>query len=95
MNYMRFIDPSDKWYFGNRKTPDGYEQFNEDWALSPEGDMSFHNDRYYISHDRLKEDDWILHLMGKGWFDANTFLPAYFEACRRNGIKVVKIRIQY
>lgn len=74
--------------------PDGFEPFNEDWFLSPEGDM-LNASEYYIPSDRLGEDDWILHCMGRNWFDANTYLPAFFEACRRAKIKVVKMRIDY
>ena len=50
---------------------------------------------YVICSDVLDHDDWILLLTVKRWFDANTFLPAYFEACRRKGLKVVQMRIDY
>ena len=89
------IETKCKWSYGWPGCPKGYEQFNEDWQLSERGDMCFHNSRYYIDADRLKESDWIIHLMGKVWFDANTFLPAYFEACRRAGIKKVTITTIY
>lgn len=73
---------------------EGFSQFNEDWWISPQGDMNHVSD-YCINAYRLGEDDWILHLMEKSWFDANTFLPAYFEACRRAEIKTVEIRVRY
>ena len=77
-----------------RELPRGYAMFNEDWALSKKGDMRG-NGCYDIISERLEEGDWILHLMEKMWFDANTFLPAYFEACRRAGIKQVTITTFY
>lgn len=92
---QRIIETKSKWSFGWPGCPNGYEQFNEDWQLSPKGDMCFHNGRYDIEAERLKEDDWIIHLMEKAWFDANTFIPAYFEACRRAGVKKVEILTTY
>lgn len=70
------------------------ERYNRDWLLSRQGDMYCNND-YDIPASRLTEDDWLLHLMEKGWFDANTFIPAYFEALRRANIKIVTIRVEY
>lgn len=70
------------------------QPFNKDWWLSPTGDM-VHVCGYSIYDYQLAEDDWLLHLMEKGWFDANTFLLAYFEACHRANIKMIKIKTQY
>lgn len=70
------------------------EYFNEDWAISEDGDL-LGLGYYLISSYRLNEGNWLLHLMGKVWFDANTFIPAYFEACRRAGLKSVKVTIDY
>lgn len=92
----RVIDISNK--IGGRmrnECPAGYEEYNVDWFLTPDGDMFNAWSDYEIENDRLDEDDWILHCMGKRWFDANTFIPAYFEACRRKGLKVVQLRIDY
>lgn len=92
----RIIDTSHK--IGGRlrnECPSGYEEYNIDWFLTPDGDMFNAWSDYEIESDRLDEDDWILHCIGKRWFDANTFLPAYFEACRRKGLKVVQMRISY
>lgn len=69
-------------------------RYNRDWFLSPHGDMYSTTD-YIVPGQRLQEEDWLLHLMGKEWFDANTFLPAYFEACRRANIKRVTILTHY
>lgn len=72
----------------------GIERYNRDRFLSSHGDM-YHNSDYTISASQLADDDWILHLMEKYWFDANTFIPAYFEAVRRTGKKTVTIRVKY
>lgn len=71
-----------------------FEQYNSEWWLSEAGDM-YGGYYSFINADRLDEQDWLLHLMGKKWFDANTFLPAYMEACRRAGLREVKIITQY
>ena len=82
-------------YGHKRKIPQGYEIFNDDWALSSTGDM-FCIESYYEIYDYLlAQSHWILHLMEKRWFDANTFIPAYFEACKRAGIKEVRIKTYF
>lgn len=78
-----------------RKRPKGYEEFNEDWYLSTRGDMINSWNGYPIYHNQLTRNDWVLHLMAKMWFDANTFIPAYFEACRRIGVKSVDMLLFY
>lgn len=70
-------------------------RWNMDWFISKDGDMMFIDDDYIIYVDQLKDDDWILHLMEKWWFDANTFIPAYFEACKRAGIRNLSIITHY
>ena len=75
--------------------PSGCEEYNGDWFMSTFGDLYNAWVDYSIPHTRLGEDDWILHLMNKDWFDANTFLPAYMEACRRCGGVVVQMRLRY
>lgn len=70
-------------------------QEQKDWAISPNGDLKHIKMQYCIPADRLEEEDWILHLTEKAWIDFNTFIPAYFEACRRAGIKNIKIITNY
>lgn len=72
----------------------GYEKFNSDWYIDKIGNMNHVSD-YPIDANRLTEDDWFLHLMEKSWFDANTFLPAYFEALRRAGYKSFNQIVKY
>lgn len=75
-----------------RNAPSGYEDFNVDWFLSPKGNMLYVWFDYEILYSQLEDQNTILHLMEKDWFDANTFIPAYFEACRRKGIQQLKIK---
>jgi len=77
------------------KAPDGYHWFNRDWAISDDGSMIQVEEDYPIHHSRLEENDWFLHLMEKAWFDANTFIPAYLEACARSGLKNVVVLTTY
>ena len=65
-----------------------FVRYNRQWCLSADGDMACGN--YFIDKERLAEN-WIGHMMGKKWFDANTFIPAYVEACRRAGVRQVNI----
>lgn len=78
-------------WFGSPK--EDWHKFNEDWWIDVRGDMYQVREEYDIVADRLDEGDWIRHLMTKAWFDANTFLPAYFEACKRAGISKVTIDV--
>jgi hypothetical protein len=48
------------------------------------------NNRYYIEKERLAEN-WLDHMREKKWNDMNKFVPAYLEACRRAGVKMVKV----
>ena len=92
---LRLIEPGKNNYLGKNSIPSGYEEWNEDWAIAEDGSMIFQN-HYRIDSERLDESDWILHLMTtKNWFDANTFIPAYFEACRRARKKNVTIQTYY
>ena len=70
-----------------------YEEYNVDWFLSSRGDMMCRRGGYEITADILDRGHWLWFLTEKRWFDANTFLPAYYEACRRAGIKEVRITI--
>ena len=70
-------------------------QEQKDWTISPEGDLHHDKMNYDIFSNQLKEKNWILHMMGKGWVDLNSFIPAYFEACQRCGIKQLDIIVNY
>lgn len=75
--------------------PQGFDKFNDDWYLNTEGCIHSTRMPYMIGAEDLDFDDWFLHLMEKRWFDANTFLPAYMEACKRSGKQIVKVRMFY
>ncbi len=67
----------------------------KDWNISPDGELFHNTTRYQISAQELDKKDWILHMMGKRWVNFNTFIPAYFEACRRAGIDTIKMISNY
>jgi hypothetical protein len=65
------------------------------WAVSENGDLTYNNERYVIDQKNIIDDDWLLHIMDKNWIDLNDFIPAYFEALKRCGIKKQLIKISY
>lgn len=67
----------------------------KDWTISTEGELHHGKMNYTIEASRLNEKNWILHMMEKSWVNLNTFMPAYFEACRRAGIQELPILIHY
>lgn len=74
-------------------TPDPFELF---WDVGDDGTL--YNKGFYdydIEGERLTESDWILHLSGKGWVDLNTFIPAYFKALSKRGIKEITIKTSH
>ena len=73
------------------KEKDRWEKQNE-WKIDKDGTME--SNGYIIQAERLDDDDWILHILEKGW-DLNAFVPAYFEACRRAGIEALWTRTNY
>lgn len=62
-----------------------------DWLVEPNGDME--NNGYYITADRLTENEWFLHLQRKSWMDWNDFIPAYFQACCNAGLQGFEMKI--
>lgn len=65
------------------------------WHVSVLGEMSYDNGRYFIDSNRLKNDDWIIHLQSKGWIDWNEFIPAYLQALQNAKIQIIKIKTFY
>ena len=92
---MDVIDISLKFDFPYIEEESGYEVFNEDWLITVKGDMKCRRGGYNVWYEMLKQDDIILHLMEKRWFDANTFLPAFCEACKRAGIIHMSLLTHY
>lgn len=73
----------------------GYYDYNEDWYVRTDGQMLDKRTGYVIPPDELDREHWLIHLLDKRWFDATTFLPAYIEACRKAGLEVIHIRIDF
>lgn len=72
------------------------EQINPRFTIADNGDLTIHVREgydYEITHDRLKESDWIGHISRKGWQDFNfgDFVIAYLYACHKVGIKQVLV----
>lgn len=68
------------------------KKFN-DWKVYKNGDIIHTEMNYLISGDRLKENDWIEHMMYKGWVDLNDFIPAYFQALSYKNIESITIKL--
>ena len=75
--------------------PAGYEAYNHDWCISPDGDLVNIWNGYEVGCDILGKEDLLLHLMDKHWFNVYYFIPAYFEACRRSGLNTIQVRVSY
>jgi hypothetical protein len=70
------------------------EAYFGDWHVSLNGDMSYQEGRYFIHHETLNDNDWILHYLSKDR-DLNEFIHAYFQALRNADIKELNIKIFY
>jgi hypothetical protein len=69
-----------------------------EWQCDIDGNVwrtAQNNNQYYISVDRLVEDNWILHLSEKAWIVWNDFIPCYFQACRNAGVQSVEMKTYY
>lgn len=67
-----------------------------DWTVEEDGTLINKRMGYEIGPDQLRDqNDWILHLMEKPWVNLNSFIPAYFLALRRLGIKDAIVRTSY
>ena len=78
--------------YDNDRDPFKDNRRTYDWEVSPSGDMYCADASYHIAAERLGTENWLDHIAGKTWVNLNTFIPAYIEACRRAGIKTVKIQ---
>ena len=61
--------------------------YRNDWRITAEGDLVCEN--YYITRERLDEQDWLSHMYEKNWVDKDKFRIAYKAACLAAGIKRV------
>ena len=74
--------------------PYRHDRTIEHWCFVEGGSIYYPPSDYLIPVIDLDED-WILHLCSKGWFDLNDFIPIYFEALKRAGHKTIQIKTQY
>ena len=65
------------------------------WSVDIHGNMDYEDGRYFIEYDRLKEDDWIIHIWGRECANWNDFIPAYFQACYNAGIQKITQLVKY
>lgn len=92
----RVIDVSFKYYYLRmQECPEGWNEYNEDWYLSPAGDMLSSRSGYGITADDLVQPHLFLQLADKRWFDMNTFFPAFVEACKRRGFVTITLHVDY
>ena len=56
------------------------------WSVDIHGNMDF-NGKYFIENNRLKENNWFIHLWGKHWMKWDDFIPAFYQACYNADIK--------
>ena len=63
------------------------------WVADESGNLENEKDGFYITNDRLKEQDWIKYFRTFDKFNWNHFLPVYIEACERAGVKEITFKI--
>lgn len=68
-----------------------YCETEQDWQITPEGDLYHKEMDYLIEKERLTEMNWIKHMAGKTWVNMNSFIPAYFKTLEEAGYKNLPI----
>lgn len=68
--------------------------FEKEWLVKEDGTMYHKEHDYEIHAEDLTNDDWISHMLSKGWCDMNTFIPAYFYALSKVEVSVLPIKIE-
>ena len=93
---LRTIKPHGKkpWSNLTYESAKPFKRFNEDWAINEDGDLLGWG-YYFIDCNRLNKGDWLIHLMEKKMFDANTFIPAFREACWIAGVYDATFKLFY
>ena len=61
-----------------------------DWAITPEGIMCLTND-YYVSLDRIEEDDWLEHMQHKARVNIGDFEKALLAARDMVELGILKV----
>lgn len=65
------------------------------WEVSTNGNLKHSDPDYLIESARIKEKDWLLHMMEKSWIDLNTFVPAFLQASKNIGLNYISQKIHY
>ena len=63
------------------------------WVAELDGQIVYDSGKYFVGKDSLLDKDWFIHLMKKGFFDFNDFIPVYFQALKNIGIKEFTMKI--
>ena len=74
---------------------DGTYWVNDQWYINPNGSLKSHNPDFVLYRKDLANSDWLRYLQTLDWVDFNKFIPAYFEALKRAGIKKINVLICY
>ena len=76
-----------------------YNQANNEWPVTDEGDLVCKDRHYLIEKERLTEMgwniNWISHMAEKNWVNLNSFIPAYLLALKRAGVKTLTIDVDH
>ena len=83
-----------------RLIPAGYyNEANNEWTVTDEGDLVCKDRHYLIEKERLTEMgwniNWISHMAEKKWVNLNSFIPAYLLALKRAGVKTLTIDVDH
>ena len=76
-----------------------YNEANNEWTVTDEGDLVCKDRHYLIEKERLTEMgwniNWISHMAEKNWVNLNSFTPAYLLALKRAGVKTLTIDVDH
>lgn len=65
------------------------------WKIFAGGDMENTDLGYEITSDRLTEPDWWISFHTEPKFDWNTFIPAYFFACKQAKVDKLNLNLNF
>ncbi|WP_337045321.1 hypothetical protein [Emticicia sp. 17c] len=76
------------------KAPEPLKRFGS-WKIFSGGDMENTELGYEITADRLNESDWWVSFLTEPKFDWNTFIHAYFYACKEAKVDILHIKMNF
>lgn len=65
-----------------------------EWVVFTNGDLANTVQGFYITWDRLTENNWILEGIKEDW-NMNEFCKAYYHACKVIGLTNINFIIDY